>query len=108
MKQVKVFLILTALFFFGAYQADCQTSANNAFGDNQIQVEPGVFAIYSGDVNQDGFISSDDVVLVDDDNLAGTFGGYFLTDLNGDSFVSSDDVLIVDANNSTGIFVQKP
>lgn len=87
-------------------QAKCQT--NNAFGDNQIQVEPGVFAIYAGDVNQDGFIGGDDVDIVDQDNLAGIFGIYTATDITGDGFVGGDDVNIVDVNNLTGIFVQQP
>ena len=106
MKITKTSLIILVFMFFGIIDANCQT--NNAFGNNQAQVEPGVFAIYSGDINQDGFISTDDVALVDDDNLAGLFGGYILTDLNGDTFVSTDDVGIADTNNSNGVFVNKP
>lgn len=106
MKITKTSLILLVFMFFGIINANCQT--NNAYGDNQAQVEPGVFAIYSGDVNQDGFIASDDVVLVDNDNLLSLFGGYFLTDLNGDSFVASDDVVIADDNNINSVFIQKP
>ncbi len=87
--------------------ADAQAT-NNAYGDNQIQVEPGVFAIYSGDVNQDGFLGFDDVTAVDLDNQAGYFGVYIVTDLNGDGFLGFDDVTLVDINNSAGIFIQRP
>lgn len=109
MKTTKTSLIIIVFIFLGILDARCQTIApNNAYGDNQAQVELGVFAIYSGDINQDGFISTDDVALVDADNLAGLFGGYILTDLNGDTFVSTDDVALVDTNNSNGVFVNKP
>lgn len=76
--------------------------SNPAFGDNQMQVEPGVFAIYAGDVNQDGFLGVDDVTLVDNDNLAGVIG-YVATDINGDGFLGVDDVTIVDNNNLAGV-----
>ena len=62
MKTTKTSLIIIAFIFLGILDANCQTIAtNNAFGDNQVQVEPGVFAIYSGDINQDGFISTEDI-----------------------------------------------
>ncbi|HPI54596.1 MAG TPA: LamG domain-containing protein, partial [Chitinophagaceae bacterium] len=34
---------------------DFSTAATQAYGNNQIEVEPGIFALYSGDINQDGF-----------------------------------------------------
>ena len=107
MKTTKVLLSLLAFMLIGVVQGYSQ-APNNAYGDNQVQVEPGVFAIYSGDVNQDGFIGSDDVAIIDTDNLNGVFGGYFVTDLNGDAFVGSDDVGIADNNNILGIFVLTP
>jgi len=106
MKITKAPLIIIVLLFCGIIDANCQT--NNAFGDNQAQVEPGVFAIYSGDVNQDGYISGDDVNAIDADNIAGLFGGYFVTDLNGDAYVAGDDVVLADINNVNGVFIQTP
>ena len=108
MKILKLTVFGLFVSFFGLQEAKAQANPNNAYGDNQIEVEPGVFALYSGDVNQDGFISSDDAVAVDDDNIAGVFGVYTPTDINGDSFVSSDDAVITDTNNINGVFVQKP
>jgi hypothetical protein len=87
---------------------DFTTSASQAFGDNQIEVEPGVFAMYTGDVNQDEFFGVDDVALVDNDNLSGLFLDYLATDLNGDGFLGVDDVAIVDNNNLLGIFALHP
>lgn len=84
------------------------TSPNKAYGDNMKEVEPGVFAIYSGDVNQDGYIATDDVTIVDNDNLVGAAGNYLITDLNGDTYVGTDDVTLCDNNNLMGIQIQRP
>jgi len=87
---------------------DFTSAASQAFGDNMKDNGDGTWSIYNGDVIQDGFISSDDAVLVDDDNIAGVFGVYAATDINGDGFVSSDDAVLTDENNINGIFVAQP
>ena len=98
--------IIMGLFLLACSEVNAQ-SPNAAYGDNQMEVEPGVFAIYSGDVNQDGFIGVDDVTVVDNDNLAGAFG-YVVSDLNGDGFLGVDDVALVDNNNLNGVFAILP
>ena len=70
---------------------------NNAYGDNQKEVETGVFAIYSGDITQDGFIDILDQSILDND-LQNFASGYVLSDLNGDSFVDIVDQSILDNN----------
>jgi hypothetical protein len=70
---------------------------NNAYGDNQKEVEVGVFAIYSGDITQDGFIDILDQSILDND-LQNFAAGYVLSDLNGDSFVDIVDQSILDNN----------
>jgi len=84
------------------------TGTNKAYGDNMKEVEPGVFAIYSGDVNQDGYIATDDVTSVDNDNLVGASGPYLVTDLNGDTYTATDDVTLCDNNNLLGIQIMRP
>lgn len=84
------------------------TTSNKAYGDNMKEVEPGVFAIYSGDVNQDGYIATDDVTNVDNSNLVGASGNYLVNDLNGDTYVGTDDVTLCDNNNLMGISIQRP
>ena len=71
------------------------------------EVEPGVFAIYSGDVNQDGFVTTEDVGLIDNDNLSFEFG-YIVTDINGDGFVTTEDVGLADNNNLAFVGIQRP
>ncbi len=80
---------------------------NNAYGDNQKEVEPGVFAIYSGDINQDGFMDILDQSVLDND-LQNFASGYVLSDLNGDSFVDILDQAILDNNMFNFIGVISP
>ena len=106
-KELKIALLLLIAGLVNSMNAHAQSNVNNALGNNQAELEPGVFAIYSGDVNQDGFIGVDDVASVDNQNLNGDMG-YVLGDLNGDGFVGVDDVAIVDNNNLLGIFAITP
>lgn len=100
----------TAIPFSGGTLAyDFTTSADKAFGSNQIQVDasPLKFAIYSGDVNQDGFVNLTDMVNISN-GAASFLTGYVLTDINGDNIVNLADILI-DYNNSTNfVSVKKP
>ena len=73
-------------------------SASQAFGSNQIQVDtsPVRYAIYSGDVNQDGTIDLTDLSLIDG-SYYGT--GYIPMDVNGDGVVDISDSAIADNNS---------
>lgn len=98
----KSILILLMLLFGQVVSAQ-----NNAYGDNQKEVEPGVFAIYSGDVNQDGTIDISDQADLGNDLLNFAFG-YVLTDLNGDSVVDISDQAILDNNLVNFVSVISP
>ncbi|MFM2156163.1 MAG: hypothetical protein RL516_912, partial [Bacteroidota bacterium] len=77
---------------------DFTTAATSAFGDNMIEVEAGIFAMYTGDINQDEFIDPFDYPSFELDNV--TFaGGYLATDLNGDGFVDPFDYPVFELNN---------
>ena len=79
-----------------------------AYGDNLLEVETGIFAIYCGDMNQDGFVDSFDYPLLDNDIFNGVNGVYVNTDLNGDGFVDSFDFPLFDINSFNGISVIRP
>jgi len=81
---------------------DFTDAITKAFGSNMVQVEPGVFAIQSGDVNQDDLVESADYSLVENDASQFLFG-YFSTDLTGDGLVESADYSIVE--NKSGMFL---
>jgi hypothetical protein len=81
-----------------------------AYGNNEIQVDTSpynVFAFYSGDVNQDGFIDLTDVLTIY--NSANSFlTGYVATDLTGDSIVDLTDMLLAYNNSVKFVSVMKP
>lgn len=81
---------------------DFSNASSQAFGNNMkpIDASPERFAVFSGDVNQDGFINLTDVVGIYND--AGNFvTGYKVTDVNGDSITDLSDIIIAN-NNSVG------
>lgn len=98
----KSILIITLSFIGIAARAQ-----NNAYGDNQKQMEPGVYAIYSGDINQDGVVDISDQGILDNDifNFA---VGYLNSDLNGDSLVDITDQGILDNNIASFVGVMSP
>ena len=76
---------------------DFTTAAEQAFGGNQVEVESGVFALYSGDVDQNDAITQNDLTLVSNasDNSQ---TGVVICDLNSDESVDLSDVMIVTNN----------
>jgi len=70
---------------------DFTISASQAHGSNQIEVETNVFALYSGDVNQDSEIeqADEDLIL---DAVNNSLFGVQVCDLNGDGTVDNSDL----------------
>lgn len=69
----------------------------DVYGGNLIMMTDGFYAIFSGDVNQDRIIDTQDIGLIDSDALNFAFG-YFVTDVNGDGIVDTNDISIADRN----------
>ncbi len=82
---------------------DFSTGANKAFGNNQIEVEPNVWAFYTGDLNQDDFIDGNDFPAFDTDSFNGVNSIYVATDMNGDGFVDGNDFPVFDVNSFNGV-----
>ena len=81
---------------------DFSNSASKAFDSNLVNWNgTGVYAIWGGDVNQDGIIDSGDMNPVDNASTAIGFG-YLAEDVNGDGIVDAGDMNLVD-NNSTAL-----
>jgi hypothetical protein len=79
---------------------DFTWSQGSAYGSNLFQVGT-KWCIYSGDVNQDGFITNDDFTGVDNDASVGDW--HVENDVNGDGFVTNDDFTCIDNNASVGV-----
>ncbi len=84
------------------------TAADKAYGDNQNEMEPGVFALFTGDINQDGYIDGFDYPMFDDDSQNNVSGVYVNTDLNGDGYVDGFDYPVFDANSQNNVSVIAP
>ncbi|MHC1776577.1 MAG: S8 family serine peptidase [Lentimicrobium sp.] len=68
-----------------------------AYGNNMLLMIDGHYAIFCGDVNQDGFVDTGDLTPVNND--AGNYAtGYLVTDINGDGTVDTADITVVDNN----------
>ncbi len=80
---------------------------SKAFGNNLTQTHDGFFALYSGDVNQDGVIDTGDMTIVDNRSMEFS-EGYQPSDLNGDGVVDTADMTIVDNNSSNFVSVIVP
>jgi hypothetical protein len=74
-----------------------------AYGDNLAAMGNGCYAIYGGDVNQDGGVDSADMSAVDNDSM-NFVSGYVATDVTGDGNVDTYDATIID--NNSAAFVQ--
>lgn len=99
----------TSMFSGGTLSYNFVSAAAQAYGNNMKQVDasPVKYGIYSGDVNQDGYVDLTDVTLVFND--AGSFSaGYIVTDLNGDNIVDLTDLTIAFNNSSSFVSVIRP
>ena len=83
------------------------TASSQAYENNMIELDTGVWGFYSGDINQDGNIDLSDFPYWDADNAYFSFG-YFNTDLNGDVNIDLSDFPFWDANNSNFIYSHHP
>jgi hypothetical protein len=88
---------------------DFTSASSQAYGDNMIQVDtsPVKYAIYSGDVNQDGMIDGTDAAQIDN-GIMSFLSGYVSADLTGDNFVDAADAAIADNNVRRFVSVIRP
>lgn len=86
---------------------DFSLDAAQAYGGNQALVEPGVYAMFSGDINQDENIDLLDLALQEAD-INGFAFGYFNTDINGDGNVDLLDNPVLEANVNAFVFSMHP
>lgn len=82
------------------------TAINMVYGNNSVQIDnsPVKYGLFSGDVNQDGQINLDDIVIIQND--ANLFkSGYLASDISGNNLVELTDVIT--AINNAADFVHK-
>ena len=82
-------------------------AASEAYGDNLIQVDPGIYAVYSADINQDDNVDLLDLSLLEYDIINYEYG-YFATDINGDGNVDLLDAPMLENNLVNYIYSMRP
>ncbi len=73
----------------------------------QAEVSPNVFAIHLGDLDQGGWVDSDDFNYFELDLIFGNWG-YLTTDFNGNGWVDAEDFNAFEPNLTLGVISQYP
>ncbi|MDQ3020048.1 MAG: hypothetical protein M3R36_05700 [Bacteroidota bacterium] len=85
---------------------DFTSSVSQAYGGNMI-LKGSRYCIYSGNVNNDMIIDTQDLLLIDND-LFNYETGSTVTDLTGDNLVDLEDMAIANENAANLIMVEWP
>ena len=97
--------------FSATVSYDFSTGTNKAYDDgvnpSMKQVGTGVYAIYGGDVNQDGGVDGFDSQIAENDGSNFEFG-YNSSDCNGDGSSDGFDSQIIENNGALFIFSARP
>ncbi len=94
---------------------DFRSADVQAYGANMVEVEPGVWALWSGDCADfgatpgfpDGFVESGDYSAVENDSQNFAYG-YNSTDLTGDGLTESADYSIIENNSQLFVITNHP
>ncbi|MBL7773026.1 MAG: hypothetical protein JNM95_09205 [Chitinophagaceae bacterium] len=86
---------------------DFTNAASNAYGNNMVQLNPGEWGMFTGDILKDEVIDVMDFLAMENDIVQGNFG-YLQTDLNGDGITDILDYLLLEKNIISGISAQCP
>jgi hypothetical protein len=89
------------------YNYNFTTSSSKAFGKN-VKLNGSKYCVYSGDLNQSGFIDATELSMVENNAAQFLSGCFVLTDINGDEKVDASDYLIVDNNAYNFIGIIRP
>ncbi len=89
---------------------DFTDAQNKAYGDNLILVSttPVKWALYGGDVNQDGYVDPLDLSIVDQASFNYVSGRGVPADVNGDGYVDPLDLSITDQNSFNYVGIRRP
>ncbi len=81
---------------------DFSTDGAKAYGNNQINLGDGNYSLISGDVDQDGIIDLNDLILLEQ-SIQNLSAGYISADLNGDGVMEAADYSLLE--NNVGLFI---
>jgi len=67
----------------------------------------GVYAMWAGDVNQDGAVGVSDMAIIDNDAALFRYG-YIISDCTGDGVADGSDMSVTENNSQLNLFYGKP
>ena len=105
-NSIETWSAAAQLFTSGILTYDFTNSSSKAYGNNMVQADssPVKFALYSGDINQDGYVNLSDVLPAYNDAI--TFvTGYTVSDVTGNNITDLSDVIL--AYNCSNLFIVK-
>jgi hypothetical protein len=109
LNTVETWSAVTRTFTTGALSYDFTSGLGQAYTDGSnppLALHNSKYCIYSGDCDQNGFVTSADFTGVDNDGSKGDY--HLVNDLDGNGFVTSNDFTFIDNNSSVGIQKQIP
>ena len=89
---------------------DFTSSVDNAYGyeaQTLVSASPVKYAFYLGDLDQSGYVDSDDYNIFEYDAILGVVG-FYPSDFNGSGYVDSEDYNVFEFRLIQGIVVQRP
>jgi hypothetical protein len=88
---------------------DFTDAITKAYQTNLVQIDnlPVRFALFSGDINQDGIIDAADI-STDENDILNAVSGYVSSDVTGDDFVDASDLSNIENNSLNNVVVKKP
>jgi len=89
------------------YNYDFSVSSSQAYGNN-LALKGTQYCLFSGDINQDGFVNLSDVIPINNDASSFVTGTYLVTDLTGNNIVDLTDVSLCYNNSSNFVRVKRP
>ncbi len=89
------------------YYYDFTAASSQAYGNN-LKLKGSKYCLFSGDVNQDGFITLFDVIPIYNDASSFITGRFLATDLTGDIIVDLTDVTLCYNNSTSFVRIRRP
>jgi hypothetical protein len=73
-------------------------------------ITSGVYGMWLGELNDDGFLDSQDYSSYETDTYSSGYLGLYMLDgdLNGDAYVDATDYAVFDFNSFQGTYTQRP
>ena len=98
---------LPVLFNSGSVSYDFTTAKSKAYGNNEVDLLDGKFAVYNGDLEQNGTIDSIDLSNMQE-YITDFSTGYLVGDITGDNIIETADYSLIENNVKAGIVVLHP